>query len=119
MYPVLDAGDLTYSFYLLSSVSRAGVQLTILAMRRTDDRVGSASDNGIEWVLVPWECDREIGGRLAVWSCSAAFRMLRPNIMSHRSVARSGSKWRAIGMRSSSIISEWGGFGLWLRLIGT
>ena len=54
MYPVPpDAGDLTYSFYLLSSLSRAGVRLTVLAMRRTDDRVGRASDNGIEWVVVP------------------------------------------------------------------
>jgi polysaccharide biosynthesis protein PslH len=69
MYPVPpDAGDLTYSFHLLSSLSRAGVRLTVLAMRRTDDRVGSAGDNGIEWVVVPWESDREIGGRLAVRS---------------------------------------------------
>jgi glycosyltransferase involved in cell wall biosynthesis len=69
MYPVPpDAGDLTYSFHLLSSFSRAGVRLTVLAMRRTDDRVGSVSDDGIEWVVVPWERDREIGGRLAVRS---------------------------------------------------
>ena len=69
MYPVPpDAGDLTYSFHLLSSLSCAGVRLTVLAMRRTDDRVGSVSDDGIEWVVVPWERDREIGGRLAVRS---------------------------------------------------
>ena len=69
MYPVPpDAGDLTYSFYLLSSLSRAGVRLTVLVMRRTDERAGSASDNRIEWVVVPWESDREIGGRLAVRS---------------------------------------------------
>jgi glycosyltransferase involved in cell wall biosynthesis len=37
-------------------------------MRRTDDRGGSASDNEIEWVVVPWEADREIGGRLAARS---------------------------------------------------
>ena len=69
MYPVPpDAGDLTYSFQLLSSLSRAGVRLTVLAMGRTDDRAGSANDNGIEWIVVPWESDREIGGRLAVRS---------------------------------------------------
>jgi hypothetical protein len=28
-------------------------QLTVLAMGRTDDHVGSASDNGVEWVVVP------------------------------------------------------------------
>jgi len=40
-----DAGDLTYSFYLLSSLSRAGARLTVLARRRTDDRAGRATDN--------------------------------------------------------------------------
>ena len=69
VYPVPpDAGDLTYSFHLLSSLSRAGVRLTVLAMRRTGDRVGSASENGIKWVVVPSERDREICGRLAVRS---------------------------------------------------
>ena len=69
MYPLPpDAGDLTYSFHLLSSLSRAGVGLTVLAMRRSGDRVGSASENGIKWVVVPWESDREICGRLAVRS---------------------------------------------------
>jgi hypothetical protein len=65
MHPVpLDAGDLTYSFYLLPSISSAGVRLTVLATRRTGDRARSPSDNGIEWVLVPPESDRDIGGRL-------------------------------------------------------
>jgi polysaccharide biosynthesis protein PslH len=63
-----DAGDLTYSFHLLSSLSQAGVQLTVLAMRRAGDRARAASDGGIEWVAVPSESDREIGGRLAVRS---------------------------------------------------
>ena len=48
-----DAGDLTYSFHLLSSLSRAGVRLTVLAMRRTADRARAASENGIKWVVVP------------------------------------------------------------------
>jgi len=42
-----DAGDLTYSFHLLSSLSCAGVQLTILAMCRTGGRARGASDNRI------------------------------------------------------------------------
>src|SRR5215831_4803656 len=37
----LDAGDLTYTFHLLSSLSRAGAQLTVLAMRRSGDRTRS------------------------------------------------------------------------------
>jgi hypothetical protein len=69
MYPVPpDAGDLTYSFHLLSSVSSAEVRLTVLAMRRTGDRARSPSDNGIEWVLVPHESDRNMAGRLAARS---------------------------------------------------
>jgi hypothetical protein len=82
MYPIpLDAGDATYSFHLLSSVGSAGVRLTVLAMRRTGDRVRSPSDNEIEWVLIPNESDRNMAGRLAY---SAASRMLRANIISHR-----------------------------------
>ena len=69
MDPVLpDAGDLTYSFHLLSSLSRAGARLTVLAVRHADDRARSASNNGIEWFVVPSQGDRAIGGRLAVWS---------------------------------------------------
>jgi glycosyltransferase involved in cell wall biosynthesis len=69
MYPVPpDAGDLIYSFHLLTSLSRSGVRLTVLAMRRAGDRARSASDNGIEWVIVPRKSDREIGRRLAVRS---------------------------------------------------
>jgi polysaccharide biosynthesis protein PslH len=68
-YPVrLDAGDLTYSFHLLSSLSYIGVRLTVLAMGHTGDCARRAVDDGIEWVVIPWETDREIGGRLAVWS---------------------------------------------------
>jgi len=67
--PVLpDAGDLTYSFHLLSSLNRAGVRLTVLTMGRTGDCSRRASDDGIEWVVVPSDSDREAAGRLAVRS---------------------------------------------------
>ena len=84
MYPVPpDAGDLTYSFQLLSSLSRAGVRLTVLTMGRTHDRAGSANDNGIEWIVVPWESDREIGGRLAMRSLFSRL----PNVATQYNVA--------------------------------
>jgi len=84
MEPVrLDAGDLTYSFHLLTSLSHAGVRLTVLAMRRIDDRGRSASDNGVEWVVVPAESDREIGGRLAVRSLFSRL----PNVASQYNTA--------------------------------
>ena len=55
MDPVsLDAGDLAYTFHLLSSLSRAGVLLTVLAMRRTGERPLTAEVGGIEWIFVPW-----------------------------------------------------------------
>ena len=68
--PVLpDAGDLTYSFHLLSSLSRAGVRLTVLAMDRNSDRTRRAPrENGIEWAIVPWKSDREIAGHLVLRS---------------------------------------------------
>jgi glycosyltransferase involved in cell wall biosynthesis len=56
-----DAGDLAYSFHLLSSLSRAGVRLTVLAMRRTGEPAGTAEVDGIEWVIVPWEGGRKLG----------------------------------------------------------
>lgn len=56
-----DAGDLAYSFHLLSSLSRAGVRLTVLAMRRTGERARTAEVNGIEWVIVPWEGGGKLG----------------------------------------------------------
>jgi glycosyltransferase involved in cell wall biosynthesis len=56
-----DAGDLAYSFHLLSNLSRAGVRLTVLAMRRTGERARTAEVNGIEWVIVPWEAAGELG----------------------------------------------------------
>src|SRR5262249_15514803 len=62
------AGDLTYSFHLLSSLGRAGAQLTVLAMCRTGDRARSIGVNGIEWVIVRWESNRRVGVRAAVRS---------------------------------------------------
>jgi hypothetical protein len=79
-----DAGDLTYSFHLLSSLSRAGVRLTVLATGRTNDRVRRApSDNGIEWAVVPWESNREIGGHLAMRSLFSCL----PNVASQYKTA--------------------------------
>jgi glycosyltransferase involved in cell wall biosynthesis len=81
----LDAGDLTYSFHLLSSLSRAGVRLTVLALRCPGDctRRAAAIDNGVEWSIVPWESNREIGGRLAIRS---TFSRL-PNVASQYNTA--------------------------------
>jgi glycosyltransferase involved in cell wall biosynthesis len=56
-----DAGDLAYTFHLLSNLSRAGVRLTVLAMRRTSERARTAEVNGIEWVIVPWEAAGKLG----------------------------------------------------------
>ena len=110
-----DAGDLTYSFYLLSSLSRAGARLTVLARRRTDDRAGRATDNGLEWIVVPCESDQEIGGRLEVRGLYSRLRNVATqyNVASFRRVLR-----KQMARDWDAIISEWGGLGLWLRLIG-
>src|SRR5262249_51548129 len=41
-----DAGDLTYSFHLLTSLSRTGVRLTVLAGVRTPARPRSVTEEG-------------------------------------------------------------------------
>jgi glycosyltransferase involved in cell wall biosynthesis len=63
-----NAGDLTYSLHLLSSLNHAGVCVTVLAVRRIGHRRPSTSDSGIKWVVVPRESDQELGGRLAIRS---------------------------------------------------
>jgi polysaccharide biosynthesis protein PslH len=87
MDPALpDAGDLTYSFHLLLSLSRAGVRLTVLSMRRRiSERARSADIDGIERIIVPWESDREIGGRAAVRSLFSRL----PNVASRYNTAPS------------------------------
>ena len=76
-----DAGDLTYSFHLVSSLHRAGAQVTVLAMRRTVDPTRSASE--IEWVVVAPKGDREMGGHLAVRSLFSRL----PNVASQYNTA--------------------------------
>ncbi len=63
-----DAGDLIYSLHLLRSLSRAGVRVTVLTMRRISDRAQRANADVIEWIIIPWESGREIGRRAAVRS---------------------------------------------------
>lgn len=84
IYPVPpDAGDLAYTFHLLSSLSQAGAQLTVLTMGRPSAPAPSSSDNGIEWIVVPSEGDREIAGRLAVRSLFSHL----PNVASQYNTA--------------------------------
>jgi polysaccharide biosynthesis protein PslH len=80
----LDAGDLTYSFHLLSSFSRSGVRLAVLALRRPGDRTRRAAiENGVEWSVVRWESNREISGRLAIRSIFSRL----PNVASQYNTA--------------------------------
>jgi hypothetical protein len=50
------------------NLSRAGVQLTVLAMGRSGIGARERSANRIDWVIVPPEKDREMAGHLAVRS---------------------------------------------------
>ena len=78
-----DAGDLTYSFHLLSSLHRAGAQVTVLAMSHSGDSARSANDSRIEWVVVPPKGHGEIAGHLAVRSLFS----LLPNVATQYSTA--------------------------------
>jgi hypothetical protein len=57
-----------YSLHLSRNLSRAGVRLTILGTRRASNRAHSAAADGIEWLMVPQQGERQMGGRLAVRS---------------------------------------------------
>jgi polysaccharide biosynthesis protein PslH len=87
-----DAGDLTYSLHLLSSLGRAGARLTVLAMCRAGDCARSAGVNGIEWVIVRWQSDRKVRGRAAVRSLFSHL----PNVATQYNNA---SFRRALGMQ--------------------
>jgi glycosyltransferase involved in cell wall biosynthesis len=71
-----DAGDLTYSYHLLSSLAGAGAHLTVLAVARPGDYPGRRAADGIKWVLIAPTGAGELRGRLAV---SSLFRLL-PNV---------------------------------------
>jgi polysaccharide biosynthesis protein PslH len=79
----LDAGDSTYTFHLISSLSRAGARLTVLATQRTGDRTRNKGNNGIEWVEVHSQRDRDIGGRVAARSLFSRL----PNVASQYNTA--------------------------------
>jgi len=78
-----DAGDLTYSFHLLSSLHWAGAQVTVLAMCRSGDSARSANDSRIEWAVVSPKGRGEIAGHLAVRSLFS----LLPNVATQYSTA--------------------------------
>jgi hypothetical protein len=79
-----DAGDLTYSLHLLSSLGRSGVRLSVLTLRRAgDSRRRAAIDNAVEWSTVSRESNREIGGRLAIRSIFSRL----PNVASQYNTA--------------------------------
>jgi glycosyltransferase involved in cell wall biosynthesis len=92
-----DAGDLVYSFHLLSSLSRAGAQLTVAAMSRPGTPAPRASENGIEWIVVPSEENQELAGRLAVRSLFSRL----PNVASQYNT---GSFRRALRVQ---LAREW------------
>jgi len=63
-----DAGDLSYSYHLLTSLGRAGVALTVLAVGRAGDRARCQIADGIEWILIAPREGWELRGRLALGS---------------------------------------------------
>jgi glycosyltransferase involved in cell wall biosynthesis len=63
-----DAGDLSYSFHLLSSLRRTGVDLTVLAVARAGDCTCRPLADGIEWILVAPEDNEDLRGRVAIRS---------------------------------------------------
>src|SRR5690242_13857787 len=62
-----DAGDLSYSFHLLTSLSRAGVSLTVLTAARGDNGARRPVADGVEWRLFLPEKTRGLRVSSAFW----------------------------------------------------
>ena len=63
-----DAGDLSYSFHLLTSLGRSGVALTVLAIGRAAHSAFRQTADGIDWILIAPPEGPELRGRLALGS---------------------------------------------------
>jgi len=63
-----DAGDLSYTFHLLTSLARAGVKLTVLAAARAGHCARRPVADGVEWRLFDPDKDWESHGNSAFWS---------------------------------------------------
>jgi hypothetical protein len=66
-----DAGDLAYSYCLLTSLAGAGAALTVLTFTRVRDAAASPVADGVEWVLIAndaptggWRAIRSLVSRL-------------------------------------------------------
>jgi polysaccharide biosynthesis protein PslH len=63
-----DAGDLSYSFHLITNLGRAGVRLTVLAAARPGNCPRRPTADGVEWCLFVPKKNAGSYGRLALWS---------------------------------------------------
>jgi polysaccharide biosynthesis protein PslH len=63
-----DAGDLSYSFNLVTSLGRSGAEVTVLAAARTGSCARRAAAAGVEWCLFAPKKDDGSPGRSALWS---------------------------------------------------
>jgi glycosyltransferase involved in cell wall biosynthesis len=95
-----DAGDLSYSFNLVTSLGRSGVKVTVLAAARAGNGSQRPAGDGVEWRFFVTRRGAGRHGRSAVWSLFSAL----PNVAaSHKTVtfqrelrAQLGHKWDAV-----------------------
>jgi glycosyltransferase involved in cell wall biosynthesis len=79
-----DAGDLSYSFHLLTSLGRAGVEVSVLAAARAGSWPRLPVADGVEWCLFEPKKGRASRGRSPLWSLFSRL----PNVASgHKSAA--------------------------------
>ena len=79
-----DAGDLSYSFHLLTNLCRAGVRLTVLAAARAGNCARRPTADGVEWCLfVPKKKGAGWYGRSALWSLFSRL----PNVAARHKIA--------------------------------
>jgi len=78
-----DAGDLSYSFNLLTSLGRSGVEVTVLATARAGKSVQRLTADGVEWCLFVPNKGAGPHGRSAFWSLFSRL----PNIAARHKTA--------------------------------
>jgi len=79
-----DAGDLSYSFHLITNLGRAGVRLTVLAAARPGNCTRRPTVDGVEWCLfMRKKKDAGSLGRSALWSLFSCL----PNVAARHKTA--------------------------------
>jgi glycosyltransferase involved in cell wall biosynthesis len=103
-----DAGDLSYSFNLLASLARSGVEVTVLTAARRANCARRATADGVEWCLFVPKKNKRPSGRSALWSLFSRL----PNVAAAHNARRfRGALHAQLGKEWDTIVVDHLGMG--------